>query len=268
MYAARYGPDLDEVAAYGISDIAQLSSLPASQCSLRGTNSRTPTCVGRGRQNAIWADGRRENNRGHVDYFTKRNTGSCFDTGRLNDVSWRRVGTVRGFLRYIHYEWTWAAWLDDGQGNDDYALKLSKLSGQTRGCKSDIRGCKVVADKVASNLSSLPVDKFRHLGDGEKFAGVPQSQKNDLQSGFGVTPIKQDSDGNWNAHVGFDGYGSHPTVKYPKGVPNQLLARAIESGSSVRQKTPFVRPAVNATKKEAIDAMERVIEGIQKIIGG
>ena len=157
------------------------------------------------------------------------------------------------------------------KATDDYALKLSKLSGQTEEVakKAIYAAAKIVADKVASNLSSLPVDKFRHLGDGEKFAGVPQSQKNDLQSGFGVTPIKQDSDGNWNAHVGFDGYGSHPTVKYPNGVPNQLLARAIESGSSVRQKTPFVRPAVNATKKEAIDAMERVIEEeFKKIIGG
>lgn len=156
------------------------------------------------------------------------------------------------------------------KATDDYALKLSKLAAQTEEVakKAIYAAANIVADKVASNLAALPEDKFRRLKDGEKFTGLPEKQKKDLQDSFGVTPIKQDEDG-WNAHIGFDGYGSKPTEKYPKGVPNQLLARAVESGSSVRQKTPFVRPAVNATKKEAIDAMERVIEEeFKKIIGG
>ena len=42
-------------------------------------------------------------------------------------------------------------------------------------------------------------------------------------------------------------------------IPNALLARAAESGSSVREKTPFVRPAVNATRKEAEAEMDRVV---------
>lgn len=156
------------------------------------------------------------------------------------------------------------------KASDDYALKLSKLAAQTEEVakKAIYAAANIVADKVASNLAALPTDKFRRLKDGEQFTGLPESQKKDLQDSFGVTPIKQDEDG-WNAHIGFDGYGSKPTEKYPKGVPNQLLARAVESGSSVRQKTPFVRPAVNATKKDAIEAMNRVIdEELGKIAGG
>lgn len=148
------------------------------------------------------------------------------------------------------------------KSTDDYALKLSKLAAQTEEVakKAIYAAANIVADKVASNLAALPEDKFRRLKDGEQFTGLPESQKKDLQESFGVTPIKQDDNGNWSAHVGFDGYGSNPTEKYPKGVPNQLIARAVESGSSVRQKTPFVRPAVSATKKDAIKAMERVID--------
>lgn len=156
------------------------------------------------------------------------------------------------------------------KATDEYALKLSKLGAHTDEIakKAIYAGAKVIADKVASNLAALPTDKFRYLKDGEKFTGLSKSQKKDLQDSFGVTPIKQDEDG-WNAHIGFDGYGSKPTEKYPKGVPNQLLARAVESGSSVRQKTPFVRPAVNATKQDAIEAMNRVIdEELGKIAGG
>lgn len=148
------------------------------------------------------------------------------------------------------------------KSTDDYALKLSKLAAQTEEVakKAIYEAANIVADKVASNLAALPTDKFRRLKDGEQFTGLPETQKKDLQDSFGVTPIKQDDAGNWSAHIGFDGYGSNPTAKYPKGVPNQLLARAVESGSSVRQKTPFVRPAVNATKGDAIKAMERVID--------
>ena len=156
------------------------------------------------------------------------------------------------------------------KAGDDYALKLSKLAAQAEEVakKAIYAAANIVADKVASNLAALPTDKFRRLKDGEQFTGLPESQKKDLQASFGVTPIKQDEDG-WNAHIGFDGYGSKPTEKYPKGVPNQLLARAVESGSSVRQKTPFVRPAVNATKQDAIKAMNRVIdEELGKIAGG
>lgn len=48
-------------------------------------------------------------------------------------------------------------------------------------------------------------------------------------------------------------------------MPNQLKARVMESGSSTIRKRPFVRPAVNAKRKEAEAAMERVInEEIKK----
>lgn len=48
--------------------------------------------------------------------------------------------------------------------------------------------------------------------------------------------------------IGFDGYDA-------KGVPNQLKARALESGTSKQPARPFVRPAVNSCKEEAEAAM-------------
>ena len=39
-----------------------------------------------------------------------------------------------------------------------------------------------------------------------------------------------------------------------------MLARAIEGGSSVRRKYPFVRNAVNASKAAAVRAMEQSID--------
>lgn len=157
------------------------------------------------------------------------------------------------------------------KGGDEYALKLSRLATQSEDVakRAVFEGAKVVADKIGTNLDALPEESFRYLRGGEKFVGIPQRQKQDLKDSFGITPITRDADGNWNAKIGFDGYGGIPTKKYPQGLPNQLLARAIESGSSVRQKKPFVRPAVNATKKKAVEVMKKIIdEETNKIMGG
>lgn len=122
---------------------------------------------------------------------------------------------------------------------DDFALALSRLAtGSEEIAKKAIyEGAKVIADKIKSNLQ-----------------GVLSSQATgELVASFGVTPIEQNGGGDWNCKVGFDGYDS-------KGVANQLKARVIESGTSKKQKKPFVRPAINATKRQVVERMEQVID--------
>jgi len=128
---------------------------------------------------------------------------------------------------------------------DEFALALSRLSTQSDEIakKAIYEGAKVVADKIKSNLEGI----------------LSSEASGDMLASFGVTPIERDSDGNWNTKLGFDGYDS-------KGVPNQLKARVLESGSSKQQKKPFMRPAVNATKRAAVEKMGRVInEEIQRL---
>jgi len=126
-------------------------------------------------------------------------------------------------------------------------------------------GAQPVADEIRNKLNQLPSDTFRHLNKDEEFKGLPEIQWKDLSESLGIAPADVDNDGNTNTKVGFKGYGSHPTKKYPKGVPNALLARAVESGSSVRKKTPFVRPAVNKTRTAAVTEMEKAIQKEVKI---
>lgn len=148
------------------------------------------------------------------------------------------------------------------KAGEEWAMKLSRLSANQREVagKAIYAGAKVVADKIKSNIESLPEESFRYLHNGDKFSGVPKEQKKDLKESFGVARIDVDANGDYNTKLGFDGYGSQPSKKYPQGLPNQLLARAIESGSSVREKHPFVRPAVTATKKTAQAEMARVVD--------
>lgn len=146
--------------------------------------------------------------------------------------------------------------------------KLEQVAADGATIEKAVRaGAAIVADKIRANLDALPEEEFRKLGEGEMFRGLPAAQKRDLQDSFGLTPIEKDRNGFIHTKAGFNEYGSYPTKAYPDGVPNQLLARAVESGSSVRQKTPFVEPAIRATRAKAIEAMEKVIdEEIKKIL--
>lgn len=121
----------------------------------------------------------------------------------------------------------------------DYALKLSKLSTNSEEIakKAIYEGAKIVADQIKANLEGV----------------LSEEATGDLIESFGVTPIERDKDGNWNAKIGFDGYDRN-------GVPNQLKARVLESGSSKQGKRPYIRPAVTKTRKKVLKKMEEVID--------
>lgn len=146
----------------------------------------------------------------------------------------------------------------------EYFLRIDQVLGSVSSeetlKEAVYAGACIVTDKIRENLEKLPETEYRVLKDGEKFDGIPKGQKRDLADSFGLTPIERDKHGFIHTKAGFDGYGSYPSKWYPKGVPNQLLALAVESGSSVREKTPFVRPAVQATRKMAVEAMDEVVE--------
>ena len=84
-------------------------------------------------------------------------------------------------------------------------------------------------------------------------------EKKGLQKGFGITKMLEE-DGYYHVKLGFDGYNDIKTKKYPKGQPNVLIARAIESGSSIRDKRPFVRPATNKSRKSAEKRAQTIID--------
>ena len=151
------------------------------------------------------------------------------------------------------------------QGIDEYALKLSKLGNKSREIagKAIYAGAEVVADAIKQNIEGLEAvnDKYNIIAykKGEK-SKLSESQKEGLKKSFGITKMQKDNDGFYNVKLGFDGYNDVKTKKYPNGQPNQLIARTAESGSTFMDKTPFVRPAVNQTRKQAQDAIQKVID--------
>lgn len=130
---------------------------------------------------------------------------------------------------------------------EEFALALSHLATQSDEIakKAIFEGAHIIADKIKSNLEGV----------------LSKEATGELVASFGVTPITRDKNGDWNTKIGFDGYGTD-------GVANQLKARVLESGTSDERqpKRPFVRPAVNATRKQVVEKMGQVIdEEIKKL---
>lgn len=149
-------------------------------------------------------------------------------------------------------------------GMDEYVSYLQKIGKNT----SEIIGtgvyamAEVVADAIRKNIEALParpdiegIVAYRE----KRKARLTTSEKKGLEEGFGISPMQND-DGFINVKLGFDGYNDVKTKKYPKGHPNAMIARITESGSSYREKTPFVRTALRESEKESLKAGEQAID--------
>ena len=149
-------------------------------------------------------------------------------------------------------------------GMKEYAEYLQRIGANTKEiCGAGVYAmAEVVTDKIRANLDALPtVEESEALAAyrEQRKTSLTSAQKKGLQASLGISKIENDN-GYWNVKVGFDGYNKLKTRKYPNGQPNALIARATESGSSVREKTPFVRPAVSASQKKALEAAKIKID--------
>ena len=155
----------------------------------------------------------------------------------------------------------------------DYLKKLRNLTDNTVPiCKRAVaEGAGVVADQIRANASNV----LSGQGTGEMMAS------------FGVAPIGIDDRGVINTKVGFGDYDSKGKanavkanalesgrIKREKGEVRKHKkrtaaewARAVESGSSIQPKRPFIRPAVNSTRNQVKKTMENVVdEELKKIM--
>ena len=144
-----------------------------------------------------------------------------------------------------------------GDGIDQYVTLLGNLEYSCFDAvgRAVYVGAGIVADQVKANIRTLPEGACTRL------------EKRDLIDGLGISKMVNDN-GYVNVKIGFDGYDSIKTKSYPKGRPISMIARAIESGTSFRDKVPFVSRAVSATKDKAEKAMAAEFDGKTKEVMG
>jgi HK97 gp10 family phage protein len=110
-------------------------------------------------------------------------------------------------------------------------------------------GAEVVEAKVRSSLQSA-------IGSNTQ---EESRSTGELLSALGSSPVKVNRDGDFDTKIGF---------REPRsdGGSNALVANILEHGRSNQPARPFLKPAVSASKKDAIAAMtQKMDEEIAKL---
>lgn len=145
---------------------------------------------------------------------------------------------------------------------DDYIAKLEHLGARTEDilAQAIFPAAAVVTDEIQKEISTLRVSEN---GEG---GGLSAKQRAGLHNGLGIAELRQDGK-LLNVKIGWDGYNDIKTKRWPKGQPNQVIARSVERGTSFMQANPFVKRAVARTRKVSQEKMQEVIDReIEKIM--
>lgn len=145
------------------------------------------------------------------------------------------------------------------KGIDDVIDQFERLHRGTPGiCKEVLNaGCAVIGNAQKAAIEALPVDNRRY--GGKKRNGIRPEQKDALVKSYGIAPVRE-KNFVYNRKTGFDGYNSIVTKRWPKGQPNAMIARSVESGTSFMAPHPFMDKAARGAKAEAEAAMQAVLD--------
>jgi len=181
------------------------------------------------------------------------------------------------------------------EGMEELYRQLDKLGEKAAGVASLglYEGAGVVADKVSSAVQGIATEEFHYVKNGTRKPspeekalvnnapkGVAKFRKNGLsvqtsvgiKNGYGAITWNHARSGNRTKYkIGFGGVASSSYSQEGKssGIsakPVELIANAINSGTSFMQKQPFLRKAFSQSKGAAVSAIEnRINEEIEKL---
>lgn len=120
--------------------------------------------------------------------------------------------------------------------------------------RSIYKGGKVMGNAVGKVIKKLPVDDRKDRS--HRRSSITTKQKDGLDKSFGIARIKRGKHG-LNVKIGFDGYNDVITKRWPKGQPNAMIARALNSGTSFLRKNPFMDATVMQNEQATLDAIEK-----------
>lgn len=147
------------------------------------------------------------------------------------------------------------------EGVDEWVVTLVKMDSHTDEMIEDAiyAGANMMADAVRAEIERIPIDN-RKIGKGTtQLEGIRLPQREGLLEGFGIAPIQRES-GFTNVKLGFDGYNSVVTDKYPNGQPNSLIARSVNAGTTFRRPYPFMDRIVREYKDRVEKAIKKKLE--------
>ena len=152
------------------------------------------------------------------------------------------------------------------KGSDEVSLMLENLSEGARviAAHALYEGAGVIYRHLKAAVEALPTDDGYGTENHPK-AGISSVQKAGLSESLGIAPHR-DNGGTIDTSVGFDGYNSVHTQRWPQGQPNPMVARSVERGTSFMRPNPFIKRAASSAKGAAVAKMEQTAkEEIEKL---
>lgn len=145
---------------------------------------------------------------------------------------------------------------------DDFEKRLTSLGKNEDAIAEKVleAGAEVVLPKVKSSLAGS-------IGRNTK---VESRSTGELLGSLGVSPMKQDKDGNNNVHVGFNEprrkqYAARGKRSYFEST-NAMIANVLEYGRHGQPAKPFLKPAAKSAQSAAQDAMRtKFLEEVDKL---
>lgn len=129
-------------------------------------------------------------------------------------------------------------------------------------------GAELMGTAIKAATAGIPVNDrlfmfAYHFRRAKK--GITSRQKKALIESMGIAEIKKNKYG-LNVKIGWDGYNDIVSPRWPKGQPNAMIARSLNSGTSFLQKYPFVdvtvRAYANPTVKAISDQFDKELDKI------
>lgn len=135
------------------------------------------------------------------------------------------------------------------EGMDEYIAKLGKLGAKSDGVakRALYDGVAVVGESIRQAIIALPYHPTK---------GISHEQKEGLLDGLGYSLMKHPKKGIYYVKIGFDGFNNVHTKRWKDGQPNAMIAAAVNSGTSRRQKTDFIYKAVRKSRQASLAAMK------------
>lgn len=135
-------------------------------------------------------------------------------------------------------------------GLDEYIRQIEQINTNASKAygKTVYEGAKIMADAVKAQIDSIPAS-----------AHLTEEQIQGLKDGLGISKLANDNDF-INVKIGFAGYNSKKTEKYPNGQPNIMIARAVAAGTSFRRKFAFVTKAKQKAMAQVEAQMQKTLE--------
>ena len=138
-------------------------------------------------------------------------------------------------------------------GLDLYAEEIAKLGNKLPKLidAALYEGAKVVADATQKEIEGL--------------TELTPEGREGLHKGLGIANFWRDS-GATVTKIGFEGYNSKRTKRWPNGQPNAMIARSLIRGTSWMQANRFTARAAKKARARAVEAMqERLDQDIKKL---